>query len=300
MAKTSTALTSMTGFARSTGQWRDVTWTWEIKSVNGKALDVRIRVPSGYEALEIPARALALQKLKRGNVQVGLTMQVASSTTTLRVNEAVLEEILRMAETLRDRLGSAPIQAENLLGLRGVLDQGETNLSEEDSVARDLVMLKSFEVAVKHLVEARNAEGARLTVVIEDQLRRIASLVQAARDNPSRSVEAVRARLAEQVNRIVEQSDTFDPQRLHQEAIILATRADIQEELDRLDAHVAAATELMKAGEPVGRKFDFLAQEFNREANTLCSKSADVALTAIGLDLKTVIDQLREQIQNIE
>jgi uncharacterized protein (TIGR00255 family) len=153
---------------------------------------------------------------------------------------------------------------------------------------------------VKHLVEARNAEGARLTVVIEDQLRRIASLVQAARDNPSRSVEAVRARLAEQVNRIVEQSDTFDPQRLHQEAIILATRADIQEELDRLDAHVAAATELMKAVEPVGRKFDFLAQEFNREANTLCSKSADVALTAIGLDLKTVIDQLREQIQNIE
>jgi uncharacterized protein (TIGR00255 family) len=300
MAKTSTALTSMTGFARSTGQWRDATWTWEIKSVNGKALDVRIRVPSGYEALEIPARALALQRLKRGNVQVGLTMQVASSTTTLRVNEAVLEEIVRMAETLRDRLGSAPIQAENLLGLRGVLDQGETNLSEEDSVARDLVMLKSFEVAVKHLVEARNAEGARLTVVIEDQLRRIASLVKAARDNPSRSVEAVRARLAEQVNRIVEQSDTFDLQRLHQEAIILATRADIQEELDRLDAHVAAATELMKAVEPVGRKFDFLAQEFNREANTLCSKSADVALTAIGLDLKTVIDQLREQIQNIE
>jgi uncharacterized protein (TIGR00255 family) len=300
MAKTSTALTSMTGFARSTGQWRDVTWTWEIKSVNGKALDVRIRVPSGYEALEIPARAVALQRLKRGNVQVGLTMQVASSTTTLRVNEAVLEEIVRMAETLRDRLGSAPIQAENLLGLRGVLDQGETNLSEEDSVARDQVMLKSFEVAVIHLVEARNAEGARLTVVIEDQLQRIASLVQAARDNPSRSVEAVRARLAEQVNRIVEQSDTFDPQRLHQEAIILATRADIQEELDRLDAHVAAATELMKAAEPVGRKFDFLAQEFNREANTLCSKSADVALTAIGLDLKTVIDQLREQIQNIE
>jgi uncharacterized protein (TIGR00255 family) len=300
MKNAAASLTSMTGFARHAGAWRDVSWTWEIKSVNGKALDVRIRVPAGYEALEISARALATQALKRGNVQVGLTLQVSSTTTTLRVNEAVLEDVVRIAERLRDRLGSAPIQAENLLALRGVLDQGETNLSEADSWDRDRAMLASFDLAVQQLVAARNEEGARLTVVIDDQLQRVAALVEAARENPSRSVEAVRLRLAEQVKRLVEQADTFDPQRLHQEAIVLATRADIQEELDRLSAHVAAAKVLMQAREPVGRKFDFLAQEFNREANTLCSKSADVQLTAIGLDLKTVIDQLREQIQNIE
>jgi uncharacterized protein (TIGR00255 family) len=294
------SLTSMTGFARATGQWRDVAWVWELKSVNGKTLDLRFRLPPGFDGIEVAARAFASTALKRGNVQINLAVQSNVAEGDLSINEAMLEKLVVVAEVLRDRLGSAPIQAENLLGLRGVLESSEHALSEEDTKQRDAAVAASFEQGVKSLVSARQAEGERLSSVIAAQLTRIAGLTEAARINPSRGVEAIRKRLQEQVARLVEQSDALDPQRLHQEAILLATRADIQEELDRLQSHIAAANALMAAKEPVGRKFDFLTQEFNREANTLCSKANDASLTSIGLDLKTVIDQLREQVQNIE
>jgi uncharacterized protein (TIGR00255 family) len=294
------AFNSMTGFARTTGIWRDLTWVWELKSVNGKALDLRFRMPSGYDAVEVAARSIASNHLKRGNLQINLAVQNASAAADIKINTVMLEQLVAAAETLRDRLGSAPIQAEALLGLRGVLDAGEAVLSEDDIKLRDADVLAGFEVAVLQLAAARKAEGARLSAVIAAQLQRIEDLCNAAAANPGRSVEAIRTRLGEQVARLLEQSDSFDPQRLHQEAIMLATRSDIQEELDRLMSHVTAARSLMVSSEPVGRKFDFLAQEFNREANTLCSKANDPSLTTIGLDLKTTIDQLREQVQNIE
>lgn len=300
MAKQASTLTSMTGFARTTGQWRDVSWVWELKSVNGKALDLRFRTPPGFEGLEQVARGLASVKLKRGNVQIGLQVQSSASQADLKVNEALLNTLVGVAEKLRARLGSGPIQAESLLSLRGVMETDEHALSEDEIKERDAAVLKSFEVAVDELSAARLAEGARLHDVLNAQIDRIATLAEAARSNPSRTPDAIRAKLVEQVAKLVGQSDGLDPQRLHQEAILLATRSDIQEELDRLQSHIVAAKALMAAKEPVGRKFDFLAQEFNREANTLCSKANDPSLTSIGLDLKTVIDQLREQVQNIE
>jgi uncharacterized protein (TIGR00255 family) len=290
----------MTGFASSSGQWRDTSWVWELKSVNGKALDLRFRLPAGFDAVESAARGFAATVLKRGNLQINLAVTSSSTTADLKINTALLERLVATAEALRDRLGSAPIQAENMLALRGVIESEEHMLSEDDTKLRDAAILASFKIAVDELAKSRQAEGARLTAVLSSQLQRIAELTEAARENPARSVEAIRQRVSEQVTRLLDQSESFDPQRLHQEAVVLATRADIQEELDRLSSHIAAAQKLMATQEPVGRKFDFLTQEFNREANTLCSKANDASLTEIGLDLKTVIDQLREQVQNIE
>ncbi len=300
MTKLETALSSMTGFARVGGHWRDVSWQWEMKSVNGKALDLRFRLPSGFDNLEAPARALLQQALKRGNLQINLALQNPPAGEAIKVNSQLLDQLVALAEKLRDRLGSAPIQAENLLGLRGVLEVAEEPMSEDDMKQRDAAILESFEKAVGELVASRQGEGKRLETVLQSQLARITTLTTAARDCPARQPEAIRQRLADQVARLLEQTQSFDELRLHQEALLLATRADVQEELDRLNSHLEAADSLLHSHEPVGRKFDFLTQEFNREANTLCSKATDKTLTSIGLDLKTVIDQLREQVQNIE
>ncbi len=294
------ALSSMTGFAQSSGEKDGLHWQWEIKSVNGKALDIRFRLPSGFEGLETAARANLSQHIKRGNLQVVLTTSGTIAADTVVVNEAVLEQVLGIAERLRDRIGGMPLNAEALMGLRGVLDVVQPLQSEAEMESRVNGVRQSLEVAAKALDKARREEGARLANVLSFQLDKIESLTIAARDCPARSVEAIKARLKEQVARLLETGATFDPDRLHQEAIMISTRADIQEELDRLFGHVEAARALMASPEPAGRKFDFLAQEFNREANTLCSKALDKTLTNIGLELKTVIDQMREQVQNIE
>ncbi len=294
------ALSSMTGFAQSTGEKDGLHWQWEIKSVNGKALDIRFRLPLGFDGLEPAARASLAQHVKRGNLQVVLTTSGTIAADTVVVNEAVLEQVLGIAERLRDRIGGMPLNAEALMGLRGVLDVVQPLQSEAEMESRVNGVRQSLEVAAKALDKARREEGARLANVLSFQLDKIESLTTAARDCPARSVEAIKARLKEQVARLLETGATFDPDRLHQEAIMISTRADIQEELDRLFGHVEAARALMASPEPAGRKFDFLAQEFNREANTLCSKALDKTLTNIGLELKTVIDQMREQVQNIE
>jgi uncharacterized protein (TIGR00255 family) len=294
------ALSSMTGFAQNSGEKDGLHWQWEIKSVNGKALDIRFRLPSGFEGLETAARASLSQHIKRGNLQVVLTTSGTIAADTVVVNEAVLEQVLGIAERLRDRIGGMPLNAEALMGLRGVLDVVQPLQSEAEMESRVNGVRQSLEVAAKALDKTRREEGARLANVLSFQLDKIESLTTAARDCPARSVEAIRARLKEQVARLLETGATFDPDRLHQEAIMISTRADIQEELDRLFGHVEAARALMASPEPAGRKFDFLAQEFNREANTLCSKALDKTLTNIGLELKTVIDQMREQVQNIE
>ncbi|WP_373503809.1 YicC/YloC family endoribonuclease [Aestuariivirga sp.] len=293
-------ISSMTGFARASSSRNGLLWQWEVKSVNGKALDVRCRLPMGFEALEAPLRAALTQAFRRGNLQVNLTVSGAVAGESVRLNTDVLDQLVAAGEALRDRIGGEPLRADALLALRGVVEVTAPIEDEAELEKRNAAMLKSFGDALASLAAARREEGARLQSVISAQIGRIAELTQAARDNPARSVEAIKTRLADQVARLMETGANFDPDRLHQEAVILATRADIQEELDRLQSHVEAAHALLASSDAIGRKFDFLAQEFNREANTLCSKASDRTLTAIGLDLKTVIDQMREQVQNIE
>src|SRR5262245_57601740 len=293
-------LSSMTGYARASSALDALHWQWEIKSVNGKGLDIRCRLPPGYETLDLPVREIAQKYLKRGNVQIGLTADHGGGEQQLAVNETVLEQILQLAERLRVRLGGSPPQIEALLALRGVIDVSAPIEDEAKTALRDKAILENAEEAFQALAIMRKAEGAKLAKVLGLHLDRIEKLVSAARDNPARSVEAIRARLAEQVARLMETSASFDRDRLHQEAVLLATRADIAEEIDRLFAHIGAARKLIQSDQPAGRQLDFLSQEFNREANTLCSKAADRSLTAIGLELKTVVDQMREQVQNIE
>lgn len=290
----------MTGFSRASGASDGLFWQWEIKSVNGKALDVRCRLPTGFEALEPPLRGILNQAFKRGNLQVSLSVSGALTAETVRLNSAVLDQLVAAGELLRNRIGGEPLRADVLLSLRGVLDVTPKPDDDAEIEARNTAMLASLGEAVTSLAAARAEEGARLAAVVASQIRRIRELAAAARANPSRSVEATRSRLKDQVARLMDTGTSFDPDRLHQEAVLLATRADIEEELDRLQSHVEAAEALLASRDAVGRKFDFLAQEFNREANTLCSKAADRTMTAIGLDLKTAIDQMREQIQNIE
>ena len=293
-------ITSMTGFARDSGSLGDWSWQWELKSVNGKALDVRLRLPPGLEHLDAEVRQRIQKVMKRGNLQVGLNLSNSNTRETVTVNQPLLAELTAIAGRLRAEINAPPLQAESLLALRGVLEPVRSEVSEEEAAARDRALVQSFERALIALQSARAEEGKRLLTVLKEQLQKVAALAVAARGNPSRTPDAIRRRLRDQVARLMETGANFDEQRLHQEAMMVATRSDIQEELDRLFSHVEAAGVLLAAGEPVGRKFDFLAQEFNREANTLCSKAIDRSLTAIGLDLKTVIDQMREQVQNIE
>jgi uncharacterized protein (TIGR00255 family) len=293
-------LASMTGFARSAGNNGDYGWVWELKSVNGKALDVRLRMPQGYDHLEIQSRNAIQNNFKRGNIQASLTIANGKQHEKLSINSEVLDQYLALAKDLHVKLGGEPPRVDNLLAMRGVLEVVPTPIDEAEQSARDNGILSSLIEAVSALNAARLEEGGRLKATLADQVSRIAYLTQAASNNPARSAEAIKARLKEQVSKLLETSNSFDPDRLHQEAVMIATRADIQEEIDRLIAHVAAAKELLISKEPVGRKLDFLAQEFNREANTLCSKAGDKSMSAIGLELKTIIDQLREQVQNIE
>jgi uncharacterized protein (TIGR00255 family) len=288
-------ISSMTGFARATGERRGLFWQWEIRSVNGKGLDVRLKLPPGFEGLETPVRAAVSQALRRGNLQVALAVSGAVARETVRLNLDILDQLVAAGEALRDRIGGEALRADVLLSLKGVVEVTTPIEDEAETEQRNAAMLKSFGEALTALARARREEGARLSAIVLAQIAQIEELTAAARDNPARSAEAIRARLAEQ-----EAGASFDMARLHQEAVLLATRADIQEEIDRLQAHAEAARALLSTDEAIGRKFDFLAQEFNREANTLCSKASDRSLTAIGLDLKTVIDQLREQVQNIE
>ena len=293
-------ISSMTGFARASGERQGLFWQWEIKSVNGKALDVRLRVPPGFEALETPVRAALASAFRRGNLQVSLSVSGQVGRETVRLNQDILDRLVEAGEALRDRIGGEPLRADVLLSIKGVVEVATAPEEESEAELRNAAMLESFGEALRQLAAARREEGDRLNAVVSSQVQRIAELAEAARRNPSRTPEAIRTRLAEQVSRLMETGASLDPDRLHQEAVIAATRADIQEELDRLNSHVEAAQALLTSHDAIGRKFDFLAQEFNREANTLCSKASDRTLTAIGLDLKTVIDQLREQVQNIE
>lgn len=294
-------LSSMTGFGVDRGEVEGLSWAWELKSVNGKALDLRLRLPTGFETLEPTLKIRLSQHCKRGNVQANLSVTSSAEAGSVVINEAVLAQYAAAAERLRKQYGGGALEVGQLLGLRGVIEQSQAQSPVGDLAEKHgAVLLASFETAAAALDQSRRKEGEQLRLVLAQQLDRIEELTIAARDCPARSIESVKERLSELVAKLLESSSKLDPDRLHQEAVIIATRADIQEEIDRLFAHVKSARSLIAQAEPSGRKLDFLAQEFNREANTLCSKAQDIRLTGIGLDLKTTIDQMREQVQNIE
>ena len=294
------ALSSMTGFARGHGVSGSYAWAWEIKSVNGKGLDVRLRLPSGWDAIEAPVRARAAERLARGSIQAILTVERGGVTPVVRINAAVLDTILATLRQLAPRIDAAPPSLDGLLSLKGVMEVADLEENEDERRGAEAAAITGFAEAVAALSEMRQREGAALTRILKSRLEEIAALAHRAEEAPGRRVEAIRARLAEQVATLLAQSDRFDPDRLHQEAILLATKADVREELDRLAAHVAQALQLIDGGGAVGRRLDFLAQELNREANTLCAKANDVELTNIGLELKAAVEQFREQVQNVE
>jgi uncharacterized protein (TIGR00255 family) len=293
-------ISSMTGFARSEGVCGALRWQWDVRSVNGKTLDARLRLPPGFEHLEAPARQILGRTFKRGNIQANLTLNDDAIGEGIVINEQALEQAMQAAQRLRNLVGGAPIQVETLLTVRGVVENRSKVVDDEEAQSRDSTLLEGFGKAALDLRASRQSEGAALERVVLGHIGKLDELVAAAADNPSRKPEVISARLKEQVEKLFSTSAGLDPTRLHQEAMLLAARNDIQEEIDRLRSHSGAARELLASAEPVGRKFDFLAQELNREANTLCSKSADIALTNVGLELKNLIDQLREQVQNIE
>ena len=293
-------LASMTGFARAEGEADGLAWSWELKSVNGKSLDLRFRLPAGYESLELPLRALAGEHLKRGSVSVSLTIARTAAGAALQVNRAVLDQMLALARELGREIEAAPPRIDGLLALRGVLESAEEMPDPARRERREALLLAGCRKAIDALSIMRRAEGARLGAVLAERLREIADLVAAAEASAATQPDAIRSRLKSLVDALSDAVPSIPEERLAQEAALLVARGDIREELDRLAAHIAAARELLAEGGAIGRRLDFLCQEFNREANTLCSKSADVELTRIGLALKAGIEQLREQVQNIE
>jgi uncharacterized protein (TIGR00255 family) len=288
----------MTGFARADATAGDVRFHWELRSVNSRGLDVRLRLPPGQEALEAAVREIVAKTVARGNVSANLTIDGSAAVGEVRVNERALAKVLAAVEQLAVRPGFERPRPEGVLALRGVLELGET--TETSSEVLRGALLDALSRAMRTLVEARRVEGARLAIVLADSVDKIESLVDRIAALPVRRPEAIRARLNDQVQRLFGTGAPLDPDRLHQEAMLIATRADVEEELKRLGAHIAAARSLLVDDAPAGRRLDFLAQEFNREANTVCSKSIDIEMTRLGLELKAVIDQLREQVQNIE
>ena len=293
-------LMSMTGFARRDVLGPAVRATWELRSVNGKGLDVRLRLPPGFERLEVPVRERCAAKLARGNVQASLALQATAAAARFKINEEVLQGVLAAMERINTRFTVQPPTLDGILSIRGVVDHEEADVDQEARPPADARVIYGHDPPHDDLVAQRAREGAAIATVLNARLDAIERLTADAEASPARTPETIRARLAEQIATLLDAAPALDPDRLHQEAVLLATKADIREEIDRLHAHVAAARELLAGGGAVGRRLDFLAQEFNREVNTLCAKSNDRALTATGLEMKAVVDQLREQIQNVE
>jgi uncharacterized protein (TIGR00255 family) len=294
------AIQSMTGFARAEGQEDGLGWVWELKSVNGRALDMRFRLPPGFDSLELPLRASLAQRLKRGAVSASLTVTRGTKSTSIRVNRDALAAVLAIAREIAGDVETVPPSLDGLLAIKGVIETDEGPESEDERERRQAAMLAGWEVALRRLASVRLAEGARLEPVLAARLTEIMGLVAEAEANAATQPAALRARMKAQLAELLGASPALSEERLAQELALVAAKADVREELDRLEAHVAAARALLAEGDAIGRRFDFLCQEFNREANTLCSKSTDIGLTRVGLALKAAIEQLREQVQNIE
>jgi uncharacterized protein (TIGR00255 family) len=283
---------SMTGYAQTEGQTGPYSWRVELKSVNSKGFDLRVRVPFGFEAIEQIARSALALVVKRGAVQLGVTVETGKDAGSVRINRPLLDEVLKIAK----ELGEQNIKLDSLLNVRGVI--------ETDTVTLELTpeLQKALEHAIAQttdkLVAARGAEGSQLARVLGEHLDSIASLTAQAKTLAAEQPVKLRDKLTARLTELGEIGLTAE--RIAGEAALLASRADITEELNRLEGHIKAVRELIKAGGPIGRKLDFMCQELNREANTLCSKSESLALTNVGVELKVIIEQFREQVQNVE
>jgi uncharacterized protein (TIGR00255 family) len=291
-------LSSMTGFARINGHTSEASWIWELRSVNAKGLDIRLKLPLRAEALEGEARRMLGAVIARGTVHAALDLTFGGGNAEVRINGPLASRLLRQLQTIARDAGSPEPGIEAVIGMRGVVEMAD----EAEPLGEELIeaLKASLADAIVALVTARRGEGLALTGILTERLKAMGERVLAAEALPARSVEAVKARLKRQVDELLDASGGFDPQRLHQEAVLLAVKADIREEIDRLKAHVEQGLDLVAKGGPVGRRLDFLAQELSREINTLCAKSNDVGLTEIGLDAKGLVEQFREQVQNVE
>jgi uncharacterized protein (TIGR00255 family) len=299
-------ISSMTGFARVAGEADGVSWVWELRSVNGRSLDLRLRLPPGYDALETPLRAALARRLRRGSVSASLVVS-RLMPPAVRINREMLEQVVALlGDIAREMVGKAdvaPPRLDGLIGLRGII---ETVDEEPENVvaSRHAAVLAGWAEALDRLAAARAEEGARLAAILGEQRSELAALVEAAAGCAAAQPVAIRARLESLLAELSGLAPNMPEERVAQELALLVSRADVREELDRLRAHIAQAGELLERGNAasggIGRQLDFLCQELNREANTLCSKSADIELTRVGLALKATIEQFREQLQNLE
>lgn len=294
------SLSSMTGFARSHGASGPYVFEWELKSVNAKGFDFRMRLPPGWDDIEPPVRKRAAEVLSRGTIYANLTVKRANAVSAIQINQDVLASVLRVASEIAGKVDAVAPSIDGLLGIKGVIEVVEPEADEAEEKAARTAVESAFGEALKSLIEMRKREGASLAVVLAQRLDELEALAKQAEAAPGRKPDAIKARLAEQIAALLDTSDRFDPDRLHQEAIMMATKADIREELDRIASHIAQSREMLAKGGAVGRRLDFLAQEFNREVNTCCSKSIDLELTNAGLAMKNVVEQFREQVQNLE
>jgi uncharacterized protein (TIGR00255 family) len=294
------ALSSMTGFALSHDSSGPYAFEWELKSVNAKGFDLRMRLPPGWDDLEAVSRKRAGELLSRGTVYANLNVKRANAVPTIRINEEVLASIVKVAGVLAGKIDAVAPSIDGLLGIKGVIEVVEPETSEAEDKAARAAASAAFEQALTELVAMRRREGVTLGQILIQRMDEIESLAKKAEAAPGRKPDAIKARLAEQIAALLESSDRFDLDRLNQEAIMIAAKADIREELDRIASHISQAREMIGKGGPVGRRLDFLAQEFNREVNTCCSKSNDLELTNTGLEMKNVVEQFREQVQNLE
>ena len=291
---------SMTAFARATGAQGAWRWSVELKCVNAKGLDVRLRCPGAFERIEPEARARIAKALARGTCFASFAATRENASVRARIDLEAFASLAAAAKDAAAKAGLPPPSADALLSMRGIVETIESGDDDAELERTAQTMLATLDEAIIALTKARRAEGDALGAILAGHLDQIARLTEAAEDCPGRKPEAVKARLAASVASLLEPGRTLDPNRLHQEAVLLAAKADVREELDRLKTHIAAVRAVLAETASVGRRLDFLAQELGREANTLCAKSNDAALTAIGLDLRVQIEQLREQVQNVE
>ncbi len=294
---------SMTGFARESGANAEQTWLWEVKSVNGRGLEIRCRLPGGFDRVEEAARKLLKSKLHRGTVNLQLQLNQAASKSSYQINHHFLGELLALGKSLSEAGHAEPARIDGMLSLKGVIEQGDRELSDDtDQEKLEAELIGSVKKLIQKLDNTRAEEGAQLNPVLNAQIDEIADIIEKSNKCAALRPEKVRERFKAQMENLLSNNNSLDEGRLEQELALLATKADVSEELDRLAGHVETVRNLLKTdgGDAIGRRLDFICQEFNREANTLCSKAGDKELTQLGLDLKVIIDRMREQVQNIE
>jgi len=293
-------LSSMTGFGRAQGHFGNYSWVWEIRSVNGKGLDVRMRIPPGLDSFDQYIKNTIKKSITRGSVNVSLQLSKDDSETDVIVNEDALDKLIAVAKLAANKHGLPMPSLDSLLSIRDVVEIGIKEDDEDEIIARNEALKANFDEAVNALKASRDTEGDATRTMLCNVINEVENLLNQAEEIAVTQPAVLKAKFEEKIATLFDNNQGLDQDRMAQEVVLLATKADIKEETDRLRAHIASARNLLDETGIVGRKFDFLTQEFSREANTLCSKSSDIGLTNVGLSLKTSIDQIREQVQNVE